>query len=89
MEKVYGTSYTLNPVTQTALVDVNNAFKKVMEWFVAFGNISKKAPIKIKATKLIINNWGGLIYLRLNEKLGVANSLINFNNTANCKYLLT
>lgn len=51
---------TLKPVTQTALVAVNNASIKVIEPFEAVGSISKKAPIKISTKKLPTKTMAGL-----------------------------
>ena len=55
----------MSPVTQTALVDVNNAFKKEIPLCVALGNINKVVPIKIMLRKLMINNCAGLKIVRL------------------------
>ncbi len=47
-------STTINPVTQTALVEVNKASRYEISSWVALGKINKSEPIKIITKKLAI-----------------------------------
>ena len=50
--KVVPVSTTVNPVTHTALVEVNKASVKLIPSYVALGNLSKTAPNKMMNKKL-------------------------------------
>ena len=58
--KSLAVSSTINPVTHTALVDVNKASVKEIPAVVAFGSNNKNAPIKIMAKKLPTKTMAGL-----------------------------
>ena len=60
--KSFAVSTTAKPVTQTALVEVNNAFVNVIPFVVALGSINKNAPAMSNIIKLPTNTMAGLKY---------------------------
>ena len=58
--KAVEVSTTAKPVTQTALVEVNNALVNVIPFVVALGSINKNPPVKAKIIKLPTKTIAGL-----------------------------
>jgi hypothetical protein len=75
-------STTISPVTQTALVDVNNASINEIPLYVAFGSINNKVPARIIDKKLKIKSCAGFKYVRVKFNFNSKNSLINDKMTA-------
>ncbi len=53
-------STTINPVTQTALVEVKRASTHDNGWFSASGSFKRQVPAAISSKKLDMNSWAGL-----------------------------
>src|SRR5690606_28997679 len=62
-------SKTINPVTQTADVEVKTASTREIPSVVAFGRESKSVPIRISNRKLRINTNAGWIFSLLKVRL--------------------
>lgn len=58
-------STTINPVTHTALVDVNKASRKEIGWICALGSINNPEPIMMINKKLNTNSKAGGMFKEL------------------------
>ena len=73
--KTVAVSTTVNPVTQTALVDVKRASRKLIPLYVAKGNCNSTAPTKTRNKKLQTNKISGFIRRRIMTKTCLDNCI--------------
>ena len=75
--KTVAVSTTINPVTQTAEVDVNKASIQVIPLTVELGSIKRRVPTKMTNRKLKIKIIAGCIAILLTPRLIRLNSIKN------------
>ena len=81
--KVAPVSTTVNPVTHTALVEVNKASMKLIPSYVALGNLNKTAPKRMINKKLAAKRTSAFTRLRKTTNICFESCMIlNSNTTA-------